>query len=402
MLNPNTNQRELAYVVTIDEIRPIPQYDRVEHARVNGWWIIVSKADNLQVGDKCIYFEVDSKLPSTDERFQFLEKRDYKVKTIRMCKVFSQGLLIPLSKFPELGDAAEGTFVTEQLGVKYSVVEDNERKANTVNKDKKYQSMASRNQKLFKKKPFRWLMRRAWGRKLLFFFFGKKKDSPKSWPVGKFPGVAKTDQERCENMPWILNDKTPWVRTQKCDGTSGTFILERKKRNKFEFYVCSRNVRMADKEQECFYGSDNYYWDAAIKYDIEEKMKKYLTKYPELTFVCWQGEICGPGIQKNPQNLDSLRLFLFHWTDDNGRKDIRDAAKCWTEFDMETVPIDEELYIMPDDFEDFKATADGYYSMSVCDGNTPMKREGFVYYSTEDPNRSFKNVSREYLMKHGV
>ena len=393
-------QRELAYVVSIDEIKPIPGYDRVEHARVGGWWIIISKDFNLSVGDKCIYFEIDSKVPSTDERFAFLEKRDYKVKTIRMCKVYSQGLLMPLSQFPELGDLPVGEFLTEALGVKYSVNEDNERKAAKVNKDKKYQSMASRHKNLFKKKPFRWLMRRAWGRKILFFFFGKKKDTPKSWPVGKFPGVSKTDQERCENMPWILNDKTPWVRTQKCDGTSGTFILERKKRNKFEFYVCSRNVRMADKEQECFYGSDNYYWDAAIKYDIEAKMKKYLTKYPELDFVCWQGEICGPGIQKNPQNLDSLRLFLFHWTDDNGRMDIRDAAKRWAEFGMESVPIDEELYIMPDDFEEFKATADGYYSMSVCDGNTPMKREGFVYYSAEDPNHSFKNVSREYLMKH--
>lgn len=29
-------KRELAYVVTIDEIKPIPNYDRVEHARVDG------------------------------------------------------------------------------------------------------------------------------------------------------------------------------------------------------------------------------------------------------------------------------------------------------------------------------------------------------------------------------
>ena len=36
MLNPNTNERELAYVVAIDEIRPIEGYDRVEHARAGG------------------------------------------------------------------------------------------------------------------------------------------------------------------------------------------------------------------------------------------------------------------------------------------------------------------------------------------------------------------------------
>ena len=46
-------KRALAYIVAIDEIRPIPNYDRVEHARTNGWWVIVSKNDNLNVGDKC-------------------------------------------------------------------------------------------------------------------------------------------------------------------------------------------------------------------------------------------------------------------------------------------------------------------------------------------------------------
>ena len=49
-------KRELADIVTIDEIKPIEGYDRVEYARTNGWWCIISKNDNLQVGDKCVYF----------------------------------------------------------------------------------------------------------------------------------------------------------------------------------------------------------------------------------------------------------------------------------------------------------------------------------------------------------
>lgn len=393
------DKRALAYTVIVDEIREIPGYDRVEHARVGGWWIIVAKDDNIKVGDVCVYFEVDSKVPATDERFAFLEKRNYKVKTLKMCKVFSQGLLMPIALFPELGaDPGIQTDVTDLLGIKYAVEEDNERKAAKVNKDKKYQSMAARHAKLFKKPFFRWLMRREWGRKLLFIFFGKKKDNPRGWPTGKFPGVSKTDQERCENMAWIIEDKTPWIRTQKCDGTSGTYILERKKKNKYEFYVCSRNVRMADRNQECFYGSDNYYWEAAIKYDIENKMRQYLEDNPELTFVCWQGEICGPGIQKNPHGLKGLHLFCFHWTDDKGRYDIRIAAENWRRYNMEVVPIDEEEYILPDDFEEFKITADGYYNPSVCEGLTKQKREGYVYYNTKNPEQSFKNVSRAYLL----
>ena len=393
------DKRALAYTALVEEIREIPGYDRVEHARVGGWWIIVAKADNIKPGDVCIYFEVDSKVPATDERFAFLEKRNYKVKTLKMCKVFSQGLLMPIALFPEIdANTCIHTDVTDLLGIKYAVDEDNERKAAKVNKDKKYQSMAARHAKLFKKPFFRWMMRREWGRKLLFVFFGKKKDNPRCWPTGKFPGVSKTDQERCENMVWILDDKTPWIRTQKCDGTSGTYILERKGKNKYEFYVCSRNVRMADRNQECFYGSDNYYWEAAIKYDIENKMRQYLENNPELTFVCWQGEICGPGIQKNPHGLKELHLFCFHWTDDKGRYDIRIAAENWHRYNMEVVPIDEEEYILPDDFEEFKITADGYYNPSACEGLTKQKREGYVYYNTKNPEQSFKNVSRAYLL----
>ena len=97
MLNKE-NQRELCYVVTIDEIRPIPNYDRVEHARVGGWWVIVQKGQ-FNVGDPAIYFEIDSKVPSDKECFAFLEKRNYKVKTLRMCKVISQGLLMHAEDF---------------------------------------------------------------------------------------------------------------------------------------------------------------------------------------------------------------------------------------------------------------------------------------------------------------
>ena len=146
------DKRALAYTALVDEIREIPGYDRVEHARVGGWWIIVSKSDNIKPGDMCVYFEVDSKVPNTDERFAFLEKRNYKVKTIKMCKVFSQGLLMPISKFPEIGENPEvHTDVTDLLKVKYAVDEDNERKNNKINKDKKYQSMSARHSKLFRK-----------------------------------------------------------------------------------------------------------------------------------------------------------------------------------------------------------------------------------------------------------
>ena len=55
--------RELVYVVKIDEVKPIPGYDRVEHVRVGGWWVIC-KLNQFKPGDYAIYFEIDSKVPA--------------------------------------------------------------------------------------------------------------------------------------------------------------------------------------------------------------------------------------------------------------------------------------------------------------------------------------------------
>ena len=97
MLN-NNGTRELAYVVLVDGLEPIPGYDRVEHAIVGGWRVIVQK-DKFKVGEPAIYFEIDSRVLSNMECFAFLEKRNYKVKTLKMCKTISQGLLMHAEDF---------------------------------------------------------------------------------------------------------------------------------------------------------------------------------------------------------------------------------------------------------------------------------------------------------------
>ena len=388
------DKRALAYVVTIDEIRPIDGYDRVEYARTNGWWVIINKADNLAVGDKCVYFEVDSKVNPLDERFAFLEKRDYRIKTIKMCKVYSQGLLIPLSTFPELGDLDVNTDVTDALKVIYYVPEDNQRKSNSVDPMAKYRSMAARHAKIAKKKWFRWLMKRDWGRRLLFVFFGKKKDAPKGWPT-HFPFIHKTDEERCENLPQMLGYDKPLIVTEKLDGTSTTFILERKGKKKFEFYVLSRNVRQKDEKQECYH-DHNIYWDMAFKYDVENKLREYLEDHPNLTYVCIQGESVG-SVQGNPLKLDGDDFYAFNFIDSiNGRwaSDVA-SVEVKNKLGIKWVPILDTHFMMPDDMETFKQMAT---AKSVV--NPAVMREGIVLRDPET-DFSFKNVSREYLLKHG-
>lgn len=384
-------RRALAYVVTIDEIKPIEGYDRVEYARTNGWWVIIGKNDNLQVGDKCVYFEVDSKVNAEDERFAFLEKRNYKIKTQKMCKVISQGLLMPLSVFPEISDADVNTDVTETLKVTYAVEEDNARKGK-VDPDAKYKSMAARHQKIFKQKWARWLMRRSWGKKLMFMFLGKKKDKPRTFPT-HFPFVHKTDEERCENIPWVLGYERPLIVTEKLDGTSSTYILERKKQHKYEFYVLSRNVRQADEKQECYH-DHNIYWDMAFKYDIERHLKEYLENNPDCPYVCIQGESVG-SVQGNPLKLPEDDLYCFNFIDGRtGRTDSLTGKNIVEQWEMKWVPILDEHYMVPNDMEEFKQFAT---AKSVVNPN--VLREGIVL---RDPTNdfSFKNVSREYLLKH--
>ena len=385
------DKRALAYTARCGKIEKIEGADNIELMSVLGWKVI-TKIGEFHEGDLCVYFEIDSKLPEK-EWSEFMASKKYKVKTMKLgkFKVISQGLALPLSVFDVEIPNEEGVDVTELLGVTYSVDEDNERKSNKINKDKKYQSMAARNAKLFKKKPFRWLMRREWGRKLLFAIFGKKRDNPRGWPT-HFPFIHKTDEERCENLPWVLGYERPLIVTEKLDGTSCTYILEKKKKG-YEFYVLSRNVRQADENQECYH-DHNIYWDLAFKYDIENKLRKYLNENPWLTYVCIQGEGVG-SVQGNPLKLQEDDLYVFNFIDsDTGRYASTVGKYVIESMGMKWVPILDTNYMMPTDMEEFKQFAT---AKSVVNPN--VMREGIVL---RDPTNdfSFKNVSREYLLKH--
>ena len=414
MLNKE-NQRELCYVVTIDEIRPIPNYDRVEHARVGGWWVIVQKGQ-FNVGDPAIYFEIDSKVPSDKECFAFLEKRNYKVKTLRMCKVISQGLLMHAEDFgwkiesaqfcggvcyivddegKQHFDCDESRFLTEKLGVTYADAEDNQRKAPSADK---YKKMAQRHPNIFKKSWARWLMKREWGRKLMFMFFGKKKDKKNGWPEW----VVKTDEERVQNMPWILEDEGEWIITEKIDGSSTTFTMKRGKRGKNEFYVCSRNVCFDSVDKPCYYDT-NIYWEMAQKYDMFKVLNELLERMPSADWVTIQGETYGAGVQKRDYSLTGHDFAAFNLiTSDKGRWNSN-AMKNLLEngFNVPCVPVVESSFSFNQlDQLNGETRLDKILTLaegkSMIDG---LPREGLVLRSV-DGTRSFKAVSNSFLLKY--
>ena len=410
MLNKN-QERELAYVVTIDGIEPIPGYDRVEHAQVGGWRVIVQK-DQFKVGDPAIYFEIDSRVPADRECFAFLEKRHYKVKTLKMCKTLSQGLLMHAEDFGweihergnlDTGDSVayifddegvehyandESRFLTKKLGVTYADDEDNARKAPSVDK---YKKMAQRHPNIFKKPFVRWIMKYKFGRKVMFFFFGKKKDKKNGWPSW----VSKTDEERVQNMPWILNDTGDWIATEKIDGTSTTFTMKRGKLGKKEFYVCSRNVCFDSVEKPCYYET-NVYWEMAKKYDMYNVLSKMLDAMPGEEWITIQGETYGEGVQRRDYSMKDHDFAAFNLIfSSSGRVGTHEMITILDSYGVPCVPV-VEASMKINQFADVDAILAYAEGTSAVDG---LPREGIVFRSL-DGVKSFKAVSNSFLLKY--
>lgn len=203
----------------------------------------------------------------------------------------------------------------------------------------------------------------------------------------------------CQNMPWILEDKTPLIATEKIDGTSTTWLMVRKGANRFEFYVCSRNVRMFKPDQECYMGNDNIYWENAIKYDVEKQLKDYLKKHKELKWVCIQGESYGEGWQGNPLKMKGHHFAAFNFKDSEhgrwGSIEAKNELASW-ETPIPWVPILNTDFVLPDTVEELLNIAT---AKSVV--NPDVLREGIVFRG-KDGQLSFKAVSPEYLMKHNA
>ena len=204
--------RNLASIQRISSVRSIPNSDNLELARILGWHVVVQKGE-FNVGDLCVYCEIDSLLPERPE-FEFLRKVGFRIRTIRLRGAISQGICFPLSILPLGIEVKEEMDVTEVLGVvKYEPAE-----PACLGGDAK----------------------------------------------GKFPPfIVKSDETRVQVLQALL-DKYNGVRcyyTEKVDGSSYTCYL-----NNGEFGVCSRNLELNETE-------DNSLWKLTRKFDIENKLR---------------------------------------------------------------------------------------------------------------------------------
>ena len=355
--------RKLASIQTIDDIQPIEGKDRIVLATVEGWKVIVTK--DFNVGDKVVFLEIDSVLPEKPE-FEFLRPKNFRIRTMKLSGCVSQGICFPLSILPpEKGPYEVGMDVTEIIGVKQY----------EPTMDKEQDDFTGYKQKNAKKYP-KFMMRFAWFRKLVL---------PKK-TKGSFPDfISKTDETRIQNMPWIVSDKREWIATEKIDGQSGTWALVRHKglfRDRFEYIVCSRNLRIAHPD-------NSSYWKISEKYSMENTLKNMIG---DRDWIAIQGECVGPKIQGNKYGLTDYDMYVFNLIYPTGRVDSVRAKSICENKGMNFVPILATGYVLPDTVDEVLAYADGKSVLA------DTMREGIVFRST-DGKLSFKAVSPEFLLK---
>lgn len=404
-----TGTRQLAYLVRVEAITPM-NADRLECAHIGGWHCVVGKGE-FKVGDPAVYFEIDSQLPDVApfSEMEFLRSKNFKIKSQKIRGEVSQGLLMPVSAFGwKIGSAqfsggavyvedeqgeqhfvCEGNdtwFLTERLGVTYADPGDNVRKGSGPDK---YKKMAQRRPNIFKKPWAKWLMRRAWGRKLMFFLFGKKKDKKNSWPSHI---AAKTDVERVQNMVWVLNDKQPYVASEKVDGSSCSIMAERGRFGKIKYYVCSRNVVFDKEDAPCFYES-NIYMEVWNKYNLQSIITAILNDY-NLPNVALQMEVYGSGVQKRDYSTNEHKIAVFHIVSNGKKFSMDQTIEICEKYGLPHVPIINNNYILPDTIEELQTYVES--APSKIDGKM---KEGIVFYDKATGQQYFKFVSPEYLLK---
>lgn len=359
--------RTLASIKRISDILPIEGKDRIVLAVVDGWNVIVQKSQ-FNIGDYCVYVEIDSVLPEKPE-FEFLRSKNFRIKTMKMAGVISQGICFPLDILPPKirgGSYNLNEDVTDVIGIKqYEPTMDIEKITENSSVKKKYPNC---------------LMRMAWFRKLVL---------PKKQQKGFPEFISKTDETRIQNMPFILKDKRSWIATEKVDGQSGTFCLVRHKakipfmRDKYEYIVCSRNLRL--------YAKDNSsYWQVSDKYHIENALRNMIG---ERDWIAIQGECVAPNVQGNKYKVSEPDLYVFNLLYPTARMESLMAKNICQQHGLKFVPIVDTNYVLPDTVNEVLDYAHGQSQLY------DTLREGIVFRS-KDGKQSFKAVDPLFLLKH--
>ena len=401
--------RKMASVQKIASLTPIENSDFLEVAMMEnlGWKVVVKKGE-FQIGDKVIYFEIDSAIDVKDlpPFMEFLKDRCLKklftartpetsafsgeyvrIKTIKLRGQVSQGLIIPVDAIrdfnaelwgmiPTNTDAVIGMDLTEEFHVE------------------------------------------VWDR-LVEWYEERSQLGPKAsmHAAGSFPSdVPKTDEERVQTAYFDLikdpaNVDGKWEVTEKNDGSSCTLFYRPMtwgSLDKESMQISSRRFLL--KDDGC---SDDWfepfkrmgwdtledklkdvYWKGLLEVDnTDGKAYELLPREHELAI---QGEMIGPKFNGNRDRNKETHFRVFRIFDITDQKFVTPRVRyaICKFLGLEHVKVIEtcQIFHKLHNIDEFLAYADG-----KTDNGLP--REGVVFKRVDDGSVSFKAVSNKYLLK---
>lgn len=340
--------RKLASIQQIRQIVPIENADKIELAKINGWQSVVEKGFYKE-NDYVVFIEIDSWVPN--HLVPFLSKgkepREYngikgeKIKSVRLKKVLSQGLILPYSVIASNHDG-------ECLSTDRNIGDD----------------VSS----------------------LLGITKWEAPISPQLSGVVKcpFPSyVPKTDQPRLQNLvteiDQYINEKLEFSVEEKLEGSSCTICILGDNVD-----VCSRNLSLREN-------LDNTFWKVTIEQCLIEKLKSLNRN------LAFQGETCGEGIEGNIYKLKGHKFYLYDIYDidqarylyPNERSLIAKQLDLLCVPSLGTIKFDSNTSI-----DTLLEMADGQSEI-----NPLQLREGLVFKCT-NKNITFKAVSNQYLLSN--
>jgi len=394
--------RKLASIQKVLSVRPIEGADKIEAVDVLGWTVVCKKGE-FSPGQLCVYFEIDSWLDSSNPAFATFEerftnwgtKRGMRLRTIKLRKQISQGLVLAISDFRELDQcmslaSREGEDVTEVLKIeKWEPAEESHGNNGGINK---------------------------------------------TAGAGKFPSfLRKTDQERVQNyiteLPKYANHT--FEVTTKLDGSSMSIFnvkamsphfahviadIDARKLRKLGRFgklwyrlkrrlgllkhptsiqgVCSRNIELDINDDNHF---SKYVRDHAL-------LGKLQTVGLGLSLAV-QGELIAPSIQENYEKVDSYEFHVYDIFDIDKQEYMlpQQAREICTFLGLRYVPVLKEVVRLEnfgyaEGLTDLRPVVDEILRFAEGPGmNQGVKREGVVFKCNEK-DFSFKAISNSYLL----
>lgn len=325
--------RKLATVRQVTKVTPIEGADLIELVNVGGWSVVCKRGD-FHVGEIALYLEIDSFVPQSLAPFLSDKPKTY-LGTIgnRLKTKRLRGVLSQGLLLP-MQDVLKKT-----PGCSFLLGDD---LTDTLGI-------------------------KLWERPIPAQLSGQMK--------GSFPYfIPKTDQERIQNLDYSkLQDDTYYV-TEKLDGSSMTVY-----QHEGVFGVCSRNIELKPED-------DNAFCNLARRLNLQSKLT--------IGGYAIQGEMVGPGIQKNQYNLTEHKFFVYDIFDIVNQTYLpaHKVMRICNDKGLNYVPVIYINYTLPS-YDDLLEEANDFSKLS----NSP--REGLVFVSENDPNKSFKIISNNWLIE---